>query len=241
MTFFKIATNFLLPSTFILLFILLGFFLYVFKKKTVGKSLIGIGIVFYFIFSITPISDLFLKHLEAKYLPLNVEDIDKADKIVLLLGGREANVLRGSEVLRISHLSNHQKSIIISGTDPILATSTEALAVRNFFINRGIPEEIITIEGDSRNTRENVINVSSIVNETPFFLVTSAYHMERSLREFKRFNANPIPAPTDFKRKGGNYIALDFIPDPQNLKRSDIAFHEYFGAVYYSLVSFLND
>ncbi len=237
MAFFKVATNSLLPSTFIIIFIVLGFFLFIFKKKSSGRVFIVLGVLFYFLFSITPVSDFLLRPLESKYVPLTFEEMQKAEKVVLLLGGREANVLRGSEVLRISHLTGHQKTIIISGTDPLLPTSTEAWAVRNFFIHRGIPEDKIVIEGESRNTRENVINVAKIVEDKPFFLVTSAYHMDRSLREFERLESNPIPAPADFKRKGGSYNVLDFLPDSQNLKRSDIAFHEYFGAVYYRIVS----
>ncbi len=241
MTLFKIATNSLLPSTFILIFIILGSFLFMFKKRTSGRIFIALGVIFYFLFSITPVSDFLLRPLEVKYKPLTFEDMQEANKIVLLLGGREANVLRGSEVLRISHLTEHKKTIIISGTDPLLPTSTEAWAVRNFFIHRGVPEDSIIIEGESRNTRENVMNVVKIVEEKPFFLVTSAYHMDRSIREFNRLGASPLPAPADFKRKGKDYNVLDFFPDSQNLKRSDIAFHEYFGTLYYHIVSFFKE
>ncbi len=235
MTLFKIVSSIILPSTFILLFLVAGLILYVSKKK--GIKLIIIGTTLYLFFSITIVSDLLLYPLEKDYSPLTVEEMQEADTIVLLLGGREANVLRGSEVLRISHLTENKKRIIISGTNPLLETSTEALAVRNFFINRGIPEENIVIEGSSRNTRENVINVVSIVEEDPFFLVTSAYHMNRSLAEFEKLGSNPIPAPTDFKRKGGEYRFIDFIPHSYNLKYSDTAFHEYFGIIYYRLIS----
>jgi len=236
MLIFKILQQLLLPSSFVLLLILIGFvLLLVSKKKKLGKILMIAGLLLYYLFSITAVSNYLLLPLESKYLPLGLEDIQRADKIVLLLGGRETDVLRGSEVLRISYLGNQEVKIIISGTDPLLPTSEEALGVKRFFVSRGLSEKNIIIEGQSRNTWENIRNVKEIVEEKPFFLVTSAYHMERAKKEFEKVEANPISAPTDFKIKTEKYNALDFLPDAQNLRKSDLAIHEYLGILWYRL------
>lgn len=237
MLFFKILSQLLLPSSFVLLLILIGLVLWLLsKKKKLGKFLAIAGILLYYLFSITPVSNFLLLPLESKYSPLAEKEIKAADKIVLLLGGREADVLRGSEVLRISYLKNQEVKIIISGTDPLLPTSEEALGVKRFFVSRGLKEENIIIEGRSRNTWENIRNVKEIVGEKPFFLVTSAYHMERAKREFEKVRANPIPAPTDFKIKTEKYTALDFLPDAKNLRNSDLAVHEYFAILWYNFI-----
>ncbi|MDD5606817.1 MAG: YdcF family protein [Candidatus Pacebacteria bacterium] len=229
MLFFKIIQIFLYPSIFFLILILFGF---LFKKK----YLIILGLFFYYLFSITFLSDIIFYPLEKDYDFLSEQEMQKADKIVLLLGGKESDVLRASEVLRISHLSNHEKTIIISGTDPINPKSEEAQGVRNFFISRGIPQDIIIIEGQSRNTKENIQNVKEIVQEKPFLLVTSAYHLKRAEKEFEKVSANPIPAPTDFKRKGFDYGFFDFLPSSINLRNNDLAIKEYFGIFYYNLI-----
>ncbi|MDP1538639.1 MAG: YdcF family protein [bacterium] len=236
MIFFKILQQLLLPSVFVLVLILIGLVLWLMsKKKKLGKILMIAGLLLYYLFSTTIVSNFLLSPLESKYSPLGIEDMEGVDKVVLLLGGREADVLRGSEVLRISHLRDHEVKIIISGTDPLLSTSEEALAVKRFFINRGLEEENIIIEGRSRNTWENIRNVQEIVQGKPFFLVTSAYHMERAIKEFEKVEANPIPAPTDFKIKTEKYNVLDFLPDSQNLRKSDLALYEYFGILWYRL------
>ncbi len=229
MLFLKIIQILLYPSIFFLLFILLGL---IFKKR----FLIITGLCLYYLFSITFVSDLVLQPLEIAYPMLEEQKMQEADKIVLLLGGRESNTLRSSEVLRISHLTNHEKTIIISGTDPLTPSPEQAQGVRNFFINRGIPPENIIIEGRSRNTWENIQNVKEIVEEKPFFLVTSAFHMKRSEKEFEKIGANPIPAPTNFKRKALDYNILDFLPSSMNLRNSDLAIKEYFGILYYNLI-----
>ncbi len=235
MLFFKILQQLLLPSSFVLLLTLIGlFFWLVLKKNKLGKILIATGLSFYYLFSITPVSNFLLSPLEEKYSPLGLEDMKEAKNLVLLLGGAEADVLRGSEVIRISNLKNHEIKVIVSGTNPLLPTSEEALGVKRFFVNRGLPQDNILIDGNSRNTWESIRNVEEMVREDPFFLVTSAYHMKRALKEFEKIEASPIPAPTDFKVKTGKYTALDFFPDAHNLKNSDIALHEYLGMIWYS-------
>ncbi len=236
----KIIQSFLMPSSVVFLLVIVGLILLK-KKSRIARVIFTMAVITYYVFSITPVSDFLLMSLEEKYRSLSVEDINRTDKVVLLLGGRESNVLRGSEVLRIWHLSQENMEIIISGTDPLVSTSEEASAVRNFFIYRGVNPDDITIEGRSRNTRENVKNVKEIVGEESFFLVTSAYHIDRALREFERLGANPIPAPTDFKRQRViAYSVLDFIPNSQNLRNTDLAFHEHIGIIYYRLLFILN-
>jgi len=212
------------------------------KKEKTGKMFLVLGVIFYYFFSITPAADLILAPLENQYQTIGENELDKTDTIVLLLGGRESDVLRASEVLRIfkfqfSHFnqfSNSNFHIIISGADPLVIEQEEAKNLKIYLAERGIPSENIIVEDKSRNTKENAENVKKLVGEKPFFLVTSAYHMPRSVKIFKKINANPIAAPADFKTKH-TYSILDFFPDAKNLRNSDLAFHEYLGIVFYDL------
>ncbi len=236
MTFLRIIQQLILPSVFIPVLIALGIvFLFRQKNFKIGRILILAGFLLYYLFSITPIVDLLLLPLEREYQSVKMEEIRKADKIVLLLGGRESDVLRASEVLRISHLTDYRTQLVISGTDPLNPRSEEALAVRSFFTARGVPAENIVIEGKSRNTWENVRNIKEIVGEEPFFLATSAYHMKRSIKEFEKVGANPIPAPMDFKTRG-EYSIFSYFPSPINLRNANLAIHEYFGILFYKFL-----
>jgi len=208
------------------------------KKKKAGKALLVLGVIFYYLFSITPIADLILAPLENKYQPVKIEDLNKTNTIVLLLGGKESDVLRASEALRLYNLKSEinqlKPKIIVSGGDPLNSQNKEAEEVKNYLIERGISAENIILEDKSKNTKENVENVKEIIKNEPFFLVTSAYHLPRSIETFKRVSANPIAAPADFKREE-NYNVSDFLPDAKILRNSDLAFHEYLGIVFYDL------
>ena len=259
MIFFKILQEFLLPSVFVFVLILIGIIL-VFRKKRgkLGKILIILGILFYYLFSITPVADLTLLPLESQYIQIEENELGKTDKIVLLLGGREGDVLRASEILRIfnfqlsivdelrssspsfllsknsvfNEFPNPNFQIIISGKDPLNPQRKEAEEVKEFLAERGIPAENIILEDKSKTTKESAQNLKELLDKEPFFLVTSAYHMPRSIEVFQKMGMNPFAAPTDFKREK-SYSLLDFFPDAQNLRKSDLAFHEYFGILFY--------
>jgi len=235
MLIFKIFQEFLLPSVFILVLILAGAIL-IFRagKRKIGKILIILGILLYYLFSITPTADLILTPLENRYPSLQKETLDETDKIVLLLGDKESDVLRASEVFKISNIENQKLKIIVSGTDPLNPKSNEAEEVKEYLIERGIPPEIIISEDKSRTTKESAKNLKELVGREPFFLVTSAYHLPRSMESFQKMGMNPIAAPADFKIKE-QYDILDFFPNAQNLRNSDLAFHEYFGILFYRL------
>ncbi len=223
------------PGSFSFLLILAGLIVYIFRREERGKYFIIAGLIFYFFFSTTPGADLVISPLEKDYTPISIEEMSKADRVVVLSGGKKADVLRRSEVLRISNFKENNLQLIISGTEAVDDMRNDISAIESFFINRGVPAENIYIEDESKNTRENAEKVVERVGESPFLLVTSAYHMKRSLEEFERLGANPIPAPTDFRKKGSDYEFRDFIPSSENLRKSDLAFHEYLGILYYRI------
>lgn len=230
----SLVKDLIVPGSFSFVLVLLGVILIIFKKKRKGKYLAFIGLLIYYLFSITPVADFAIRNLESKFAPLNQELMDEANTIVVLSGGAKADVLRSSEVLRISTLKNHSSKLIISGTQEIADRDRTSL-VETFFISRGIPAEMIYIEDESRNTRENAKQIAKQIGDEPFFLVTSGYHMKRAMIEFEKLKTNPIPAPTDFRAKKNHYGFNDYIPNSDNLRKSDLAIHEYLGILYYSL------
>ncbi len=243
MIIFKILQWFLVPSGFIFIFLVVGLILIFRKKrklKKIGKIFLAVGVALFYFFSITPVADLILSPLENRYQPIEIEDLDKANTVVLLLGGKESDVLRASEVLRIfnfqfsifNQFSNSNFQIIVSGTDPLGTEKEEAKNLKTYLIERGIPSENIILEDQSRNTKESAENIKKMIGKEPFFLVTSAYHMPRSMEVFERIDAKPIAAPCDFKKENV-YSVLDFFPDAKNIRNADLAFHEYFGIIFY--------
>ncbi len=244
MILFKIIQQFLSPSVFIFVILLIGF-IFLLKKKRIGTILVILGLILYYSLSTSPISDLIIAPLENKYRQIDNEQISKTNKAVLLLGEQESDILRGTEAIRLASL-NPKIQIIITGQMFLNKEKTEALKLKNHLIKQGLNAENIILEKKSRTTGESAKNIKEILNTEEFFLITSAYHMPRSMILFEREKTNPLPAPTDFKvqkrfnkdklePRYSDYNLLDFFPCAQNLRNVNLAFHEYFGLLYIKL------
>ncbi|MGD1939483.1 MAG: YdcF family protein [Cyanophyceae cyanobacterium] len=109
----------------------------------------------------------------------------------------------------------------------------------------GVPADKIVMETASLNTRQNAIYTAQVLDGMDvkrILLVTSAMHMPRSWAIFKRAGFEPIAAPTDFlitdadNAERGNTaaaIALNLMPDADNLRGLTRALKEYVGTLVY--------
>lgn len=70
-------------------------------------------------------------------------------------------------------------------------THTEAEAMRELLVARGVPEEVIHLEDRSRITIENIRNALNLLGKDKrVALVTSDYHVERALEDCRRAGLN---------------------------------------------------
>jgi uncharacterized SAM-binding protein YcdF (DUF218 family) len=87
-------------------------------------------------------------------------------------------------------------------------------------------------ERNSLNTYQNAKFTAKLFEKLhlkkEIFLVTSAYHMKRSIKLFKYFGFKLIPKPVGFFYKP-YYTIWDIFPNEKNFHRSYKAIHEYFG------------
>ncbi len=113
----------------------------------------------------------------------------------------------------------------------------------------GVPAQQILLDVTSLNTYENALNVKALVtthNITgPLLLVTSAYHMPRSVAIFRRLGLEVIPAPTDYRYPSiarswtWQNLLLSLIPTPYNMDITTMALREYQGLLVYWLRGWL--
>lgn len=80
-------------------------------------------------------------------------------------------------------------------------TPLEAEITHQYFKDFQINENRIIIENQSKNTRDNAKNTSKILkgmSDKKWVLVTSAFHMKRSMHLFKNEGLNVLPYPVDY-------------------------------------------
>jgi uncharacterized SAM-binding protein YcdF (DUF218 family) len=241
----KFITPFILPpGIFIAILIVSGpFFLR--KSRKAGCLCIVVGVAIW-LFSISPVSDALMKGLEAG---LTIPKDPKGDVIVLLGGGAYEGVkdLTGvgapseDTLSRIVTVVRLQKRlhipVIVSGGAAFPWRKAEAPVGRRFLMDLGIPAGKIIIDDKSRDTFENARYVKEICEKKHFnkpILVTSAYHMRRSLLVFRMFNMAVTPVPSGFKTWDRRYRWTDYLPG--DLGASRTACREYLGLLYYKAV-----
>lgn len=102
-----------------------------------------------------------------------------------------------------------------------------------------IPDSVILVENQSKNTLENASLTKKLLEERnlepPYLLVTSAFHMRRSLYTFKSAGLEVLPYPCDYKAGIGKFSFEDFLPSAYPLQTWNLYIKEVVGFIVYYL------
>jgi uncharacterized SAM-binding protein YcdF (DUF218 family) len=127
--------------------------------------------------------------------------------------------------------------IIVSAGNVIRTAGCEpeAWVAKKTLLRLGVNRDQVLLEDESRNTWENALYIKKRYEPVGVLLVTSAYHMNRSIYCFEKNDIHCIPAPTDYKANRAGYSYRSFLPSILSLAGSYHALNEYVGMVYYKL------
>jgi uncharacterized SAM-binding protein YcdF (DUF218 family) len=196
-----------------------------------------------------------IRSLEGQYLPT---ELPQAEAIVVL-GGATRSPESPRPWVEVSEAGDrvlYAAKLYREGKAPIVVLSggrirwrggegSEAADMAELMEPMGVPRSAILEEPDSFNTYENARNVKVILDREGIdrvLLVTSAFHMPRSMAIFRKQGIEAIAAPTDFlvadnffeaSRSTGAGAILSVIPDAENLMMTTKALKEYIGAIIY--------
>jgi len=220
----KIVSMFIMPLPIVIILGLIGLiFLY---KNSIKKAKIFLTSSFTLLVFISSISfaDFLLKPLESQYKTLKVIPSDV--KYILLLGGDR--YARAWEALRLYHIIANSK-IITSGYS-FKGKISGANKTAKLLIDSGVKKDDIIINSTPKDTKEEALLIKKMLKNEKFILITSAYHMPRSLQIFNSAGLYPIVSATDYLIKP-NDRGLSFI-NGYDAYRTSRAWHEYVGLLY---------
>lgn len=156
-------------------------------------------------------------------------------------GGIEFNAAadRYTETLRLA-LAHPEARILISGGDGSFSGryEGEANASDRFFAAMGIAPDRLIKEGQSRNTFENTQNTKELLAQEGLngcLLITSAFHMPRSMALFEKAGLTVTPWPVDYRTRGDVTLGFDFTQPSLNAQNTSTAVREWLGLVGYAL------
>jgi uncharacterized SAM-binding protein YcdF (DUF218 family) len=140
------------------------------------------------------------------------------------------------------------KKIIISGAyiDKLSTVSSKgANNVVNICRMAGIPDEDVFTDEISLNTYENALYTARLLQENNLnpakcIIVTSAFHMPRAIRCFRKQGIEALPFAADFYSEDPFFdIGRMIVPSAAALDRWNILFKEWTGIVVYWLVGYI--
>jgi uncharacterized SAM-binding protein YcdF (DUF218 family) len=185
------------------------------------------------------------------------KDIEKKYDAGIVLGGmikyyntemERANFGSGADrLMQTIDLYNTGKinKIIITGGSGRLGFQNykEGDVIKELLEGIKLSSEDILTESNSRNTYENAKNTSELIKQEnlsePFLLITSAFHMRRSLAVFEKAGITVDPYPVD-ALSGSRGFTPDrlIIPNAEALSNWNIFIREVVGFVVYKVMGY---
>lgn len=146
------------------------------------------------------------------------------------------SVIRLIEGARLFKAVPESKLVLTGGAIPGLS-GDEVIAeqMKLVALDLGVPETAIIHEDKSWTTEDQARACKKIVGDHRFALVTSAYHLPRSMMMFRHAGLDPIPAPCDFLTKEIRADYSSLTPQAGGLMVSQIVFKETIAHQYYAL------
>ena len=237
------------PEHILVWLLLLGFVALLFNKRSLAVKLIAVDLLLCLLLLLMPLGDMVMRPLEDRFTFPNLETIQPEG--VIVLGGGESPEL--SSVWRQSEFNSAAERVMVI---PVLARqfpeakivftggSGSALrqqfkgadAVAEYIDQLGLSSRVL-FENQSRNTYENALLSAELLGGVPegqWLLVTSAFHMPRSVGIYRKQGWNVIPYPVDHYSTTETGLKLD----PKlwrNLRDLNTAMREWIGLVVYYL------
>lgn len=190
-----------------------------------------------------PIAEL-EQEFEAAIILTGVTDIDKYPRDRVHLNKGADRIMHTVQLYKLAKVP----LIIVSGGSGKLISEdepSEAELVKKVLLISGVPEQDIILETESRNTYENALNTAQLLQAKnlpteKIMLVTSAFHMRRSMGCFKKAGLQPQPYPTDFYSDSSSYDPGSlFIPSQEALTNWTKLISEWVGFSMYAILGYL--
>lgn len=240
-----------IPSTFLIGIGLLGAILLLTRFARFGRRLMVASLLLLAICGFSPLANFVLYPLEQRF-PKWDASRGAPDGIIVLGGPLDANLSAAHGVPVISGAADRiigaatlahrypNARLVYTGGSPNLISSEarEADYATALFQGLGIPKSRLTMERQSRNTRENAEFSREIVKPKPgerWLLVTSAYHMPRSMGLFRKAGFPVEAYPVDWKVGTEEDLFKYYVTANDGLQLVDIGVREWLGLIAYRI------
>jgi uncharacterized SAM-binding protein YcdF (DUF218 family) len=245
----KTIGKMLLPTNFLIGVGVIGVLLLATRLASFGRRLMIFSILLLAICGFSPVGNWLLYPLESRF-PAWDAARGAPDGIIILGGSIDANLsaAHGGAVVRseadriiaaaaLARQYPNARILFTGGSANLISNDArEADYVGALFESLGIPKARLMTERRSRNTQENAEFSKAMAapkSGERWLLVTSAFHMPRSVGLFRKAGFPVEAYPVDWRLAGAGDL-LDFTNVAvDGLARTDIGAREWLGLIAY--------
>lgn len=235
----KVLLFLILPISWITVLLLIAV---ISKEKKRKQTFLLAAIIVLYIFSNSFLLDQFAKRWDIQPTVLNnIQPYSCA----IILGGFSGSDAKDNgyfntasdrfvQGVKLFTTKKTSRLLVSSGNGNLIPGAfREAAWVKTQLLQFNVPDSAILIENNSKNTFENAKFSKALLEqahlEPPYLLVTSAFHMRRSLMIFKKAGISVIPYPCNYI-SGRGWADL-FIPNADALSGWNFYIKEVIGYV----------
>ncbi len=220
------------------------------RKPKQAKRILAFALFVLLLSGCQPLPDFLIRHLENQYkeIPLKANLSDYYG-IVVLGGGMESGLISNAHSLpqlngsaermtaTINLIQRHPnlKIVFTGGESNLLKTGVlETDSSKVFFDSFQVSANRVQYESESRNTYENAIYTKRMVgadSTKKWILITSAWHMPRSMGTFQKQGWNVTAFPVDYYT--GEHTPWTNYSIGGGISRWQLALHELVGIAAY--------
>jgi uncharacterized SAM-binding protein YcdF (DUF218 family) len=242
----------LLPINFLVELGVLSVLLMATRVAALGRRLAVTTLVLLALAAFSPLGNLLLYPLESRFPQWDASQ-GAPDGIIVLGGSVDVDLSAAHHTPVVGHAADRMlaaaelarrypnaRVAFTGGSANLISTGArEADYSAPILENLGIARERLILERDSRNTYENAVFTKRLVAPKPgerWLLVTSAFHMPRSIGIFRKAGFDVEAYPVDWRMGGREDLFAFTNMGGEGLSRTDVAVREWIGLVAYRLL-----
>jgi len=243
------------PLFWVLALLAAGLCLSSWRRPRLGRTLSWMALLVLFAACWTSGSEALVRALESRHLRPAAIDMGQQVGIVVLGGALSSSELweshrqvglneqaeRMTEAVALMRRYPHLRLLFTGGVATVSAVgASEAERAQVFFEAMGVDPARVAYESQSRNTYENALysaGLPGVDQRQAWLLLTSAFHMPRSMGVFRRVGWNVTPWPVDYRTVAhDSWFDFSLQSGPRFWT---LALHEWLGIAAYRMAGWI--
>ena len=218
------------PTNFLFIILIILFIFYLISKRKIILKILSLNIFLIIIIAFFPIGSLGLKYLEKDFI---IKKEYKNIKNILVLSGADERIIAS---INLAYQNPDSKVFYVGGNAYLIKNNDndDPTIARKFYNELNFNMDRVIFIGKSRNTIENFKEIKELnLKYSDTILITSAYHMKRSMMIAKKQGVKVIPYPVNLISRSktpllNSYQVFDVVT---NLSKFNTFFREILGII----------